>query len=88
MRLDGAGAVVKYLENIVRHYERKGDTVDVDAVFVALAERVVEMGDAGPLGVLADSMRVVLAAYDGEGWALETLRDSPAWQLTDDRRLP
>jgi hypothetical protein len=60
---------------------------ELDRVFVALAERVVDMGGAGPLGVLADSMQVVCAAYEREEWALKTLAESPSWQLDSEGRL-
>lgn len=61
---------------------------DVDDVFVALAQRVIDMGGAGPWMVLADSMRLVCAAYDGEEWAWRELRENPAWQLDKKGRLP
>jgi hypothetical protein len=61
---------------------------DLNSVFVALCERVVEMGYPGPLGVLEQSMQVVCAAYRGEEWAIKDIAENPAWKLTDEGQLP
>jgi hypothetical protein len=65
-----------------------GTYVDVDRIFWALCERVCAFGGSGPWGILADSMRIVLAAFDGEEWALEELRTNRAWQLNENGDLP
>lgn len=62
--------------------------LDLEPIFVALCERVVEMGGVGPLGVLEASMQVVCAAYRGEDWAVDDIRTNPCWQLTANGDLP
>lgn len=56
--------------------------------FVALCQRVVDMGGVGPWGVLADSMHIVCAALREQEWAMRELAENPAWQLDEEGRLP